>query len=122
MPEHGRIPHRDAIGTAGEDGALVEPEAVDVHLLDPVLEAFEDHLLDDRMVAVDGVAAARVVDVVHLVGGPQVVVDGIVETLEADDRALMVALAGVVEDDVEDDLDALPVKRLDHVSELVDLG
>ena len=32
----------------------------------------------------------------------------------------MVAFGGVVEDDVEDDLDAGAVQRLDHVAELVD--
>ena len=41
------------------------------------------------------------------------------EALEADRRPEVVALAGVVEDDVEDDLDPGLVERLDHVAELV---
>ena len=36
--------------------------------------------------------------------------------------AAVVALAGVVEDDVEDDLDAGGVERADHLAELVDLA
>ena len=79
-------------------------------------------LLDDRVVAVDRVAAAGVVHVVLLVVRLQVVVDAVVEAPEADRRALVVALAGVVEDDVEDDLDAGRVQRLDHVAELADVA
>ena len=38
---------------------------------------------------------------------------------EAQRRPAVVAFGGVVEHDVEDDLDARPVQRLDHVAELV---
>src|SRR5207342_3716132 len=96
----------------------VEPEAVDVHLADPEQEALGDELLDQRHVAVERVAAARQVRVVLLVVRLEVVVDAVVEAPEADRRALVVALAGVVEDDVEDDLDAGLVEGLDHVPEL----
>ena len=42
----------------GEDRRQVEPEPVDVHLGDPVAQAVEDELADDRVVAVQRVAAA----------------------------------------------------------------
>ena len=76
---------------------------------------------DDGMVRVDRVAAAGVVHVVLLLGRVQQVVGVVLEPLEADRRAEVVALAGVVEDDVEDHLDAGLVQRLDHVAELGDL-
>ena len=104
---------------AVQDRALVEAEAVDVHLLDPVVQAVEDELLHDRVVAVDRVPAAGVVHVVlRLVVGCEQVVGVVVEPLEDDRRAHVVALGGVVEDDVEDHLDPGLVQGLDHVAEL----
>ena len=76
------------------------------------------NLSDDRVVAVEGVAAPGVVHVVLPVRRHEVVVDAVVEPLEVDRRPLVVALVGVVEDDVEDHLDAGLVQRLHHVAEL----
>ena len=92
-----------------------------MHLLDPVVQAVEDELLDDRVVRVDRVAAAGVVHVVLPLRRMQQVVGVVLEALEADRRPEMVALTGVVEDDVEDHLDPRLVERLDHVPELGDL-
>ena len=44
------------------------------------------------------------------------VVGLVVDAAERDGRALFVALGGVVEDDVEDDLDAVLVQLLDQAS------
>ncbi len=49
------------------------------------------------------------------------VVRGVVDALHRQHRPEVVALGGVVVDDVEDDLDAGPVQRLDHPLELADL-
>ena len=122
VPEDRRIVHRVAVRAARQDRGEVEAEAVDVHLADPEEQALGDELLDQRDVAVERVPAARQVRVELLVVGLEVVVDGVVEAAEADRRALVVALAGVVEDDVEDDLDAGLVEGLDHVPELADVG
>ena len=73
------------------------------------------------MVAVDGVAAAGEVEV-GLPSAVEQVVDGVVDAAEASGRPVVVALAGVVEDHVEDDFDAGLVQGLDHVAELVDLA
>ena len=67
VPQDRRVRQRRAVRPAREDRALVEAEAVDVHLLVPPLEALDDHLLGDRVVAVQRVAAARVVHVVLVV-------------------------------------------------------
>ena len=45
---------------ARQDRRQVEAEAVDVHLLDPVAQAVDDHPPDDRVVGVERVAACRV--------------------------------------------------------------
>ena len=50
------------------------------------------------------------------------VIEFVVQAAEGVGSAAVVALAGVVEDDVEDDLDAGGVKGPDHVAELVDLA
>ena len=70
------------------------------------------------MVGVEGVPGAGVVGVARAVVLEDVV-GGVVEAAEAQRRPALVALRGVVEHDVEDDLDARPVQRLDHVAELV---
>ena len=99
-----RLPLLLLVDVDGEDRRQVEAEAVDVHLGHPVAQAVEDELADDRVVAVQRVAAAGEV-VVELGLGREHVIDVVVQPLEADRRAVVVPLAGVVEDDVEDDLD-----------------
>ncbi len=71
----------------------------------------------DRVVAVHRVAAAGVVEIAPRLRIEQVV-GRVVEPAPAEGRAALVALAGVVEDDVEDDLDARLVQGLHHLLEL----
>ena len=107
----GRVPHDLAVFVAPHDGGEVEAEPVDVHLHDPVDETVDDKLAHHGVVAVDRVAAARIV----LVGAPVLfehVVDRVVEAPERYGRSELVALGRVVEDDVEDDLDARLVQLL----------
>ena len=59
----------EAVRLAREDGAEVEAEAVDVHLLHPVAQAVGHHLDDARMAQIQRVAGAGVVDVVALLSG-----------------------------------------------------
>ena len=66
-----------------------------------------------RVAAAGVVGVARLAPLEHVVGA-------VVEPAEAERRAVLVAFGGVVEDDVENHLDARPVQRLDHVAELVD--
>ena len=74
--------------------------------VDPVLQAFDDVLGDDRVVGVERVTAPGEVHVVLGVGGREHVVGLVGLTPEADGGPVLVALAGVVEHDVEDHLDA----------------
>ena len=72
------------------------------------------------MAGVDRVPGAGVVDVVALLVGHQPVVGGVVDALEAQRRAELVALGGVVVDDVEDDLEAGLVEPAHHRLELAE--
>jgi hypothetical protein len=105
-------------GLPPEGGGEVEAEAVDVHLGRPVPQAVEEHPQGRRVGDVEGVAAAGCVVVAARVAGHQPVVGRVVEALVAQGRAVLVALRGVVVDDVEDDLDARGVQARDHRLEL----
>ena len=91
-----------------------------MHLLRPVAQRVHDQPQRLRAVRVQRVAAARVVDV----EAPiilQAVVGGVVEPAQTQGGTVLAALGGVVEDDVEDDLEPGGVQRLDHRLELDDL-
>ena len=69
---------------------------------------------------VERVAGPAEVGVGRAVVGVEQVVVVVGEAAEAERRAVGAALGGVVVDDVEDDLEAGPVERLDQVAELVE--
>ena len=105
----------------GERGREVEAEAVDVHLEHPVAKRVHEELQHARMHHVQRVAAAGEVEVVAAaVGEP--VVGGVVDAAEGERRPELVALGGVVVDDVEDHLDPGRVERLHHRLELLHLA
>ena len=99
----------------------VEAEAVDVALDHPVAQRVHDQPQDARVDRVERVAGAGEVHVVARVVGHQPVVGGVVDPLERQHRPEVVALGGVVVDDVEDHLDPGAVQRLDHPLELAHL-
>ena len=119
VPQDGRTRHRVTRGAAREHRGEIEPEAIHVHRLDPVAKAVHDHPPDDRLVGVERVARARVVGVAGAVVLEDVV-GHVVEPAKAQRRPVVVAFGGVVEDDVENDLDARSMQRLDHVAKFVD--
>ena len=90
-----------------------------MHFLDPVAEAVHDHPPDDGMIRIQRVPAAGVIGIAGAVLLEDVI-GGVVESAEAKCRPVVVAFRSVVEDDVEDDLDAGPVQRLDHVPKFID--
>ncbi len=116
--EEGRVPVEGHPGAA-ERGGQVEAEPVDVHLLHPVAQRVHHQLQRLRVVEVEAVpGAGEVLEVARRLGGHHVVRQR-VEPLEAQRRPEVVALAGVVVDDVEHHLDAGAVQRLHHALELV---
>jgi hypothetical protein len=111
--------HVDLVELPGQGRGEVEAEAVDVHLLHPVAEGVHhelQHVGDGR---VEGVPRAREVHVVTRVLR-LLVVGGVVEAPVGERRPEVVALAGVVVDDVDDDLEAGRVERPDHHLHLAD--
>ena len=62
------------------------------------------------------------VDVVARIAGYEVVVGGVVQPPEAERRAEVISLGGVVEHDVEEDLESGAVEGVDHGLELGDLA
>ena len=91
------------------------------HSIDEVAERVHDQPQHRRMHRVERVARARVVHVVARVAGDGAVVGEVVDPLEREHRPEVVALGGVVVDDVEDHLDPRAVERLDHPLELLHL-
>jgi hypothetical protein len=109
----------DVVELPGQRRGEVESEAVDVHLGDPVAQRIHDQLQRLRRADVERVPGARVVHVVLLVVLDQPVVRGVVDALERQRGPEVVALGGVVVDDVEDDLDARLVQGAHHALELL---
>ena len=112
----------DVVELAGQRRGQVEAEAVDVALDDEVAQRVHDHAA--APLGWTGFSELPVPGEVHVVArvvGHQPVVGGVVGALERQHRPQVVALGGVVVDDVEDHLDAGLVQRLDHALELAHL-
>ncbi len=68
---------------------------------------------------VEGIARARIVDVIPLVLWIEAVIGGVVDALERQRGAALVALGRMVVDDVEDDLEARVMQARDHFLEFL---
>ena len=79
-----------------------------MHLLYPVPEAVQDHPADDRVIGIQGIPGAGVVGVARAVFLKDVV-GGVIQSAKAERGPLVIALRGVVENDIQDDLDARPM-------------
>src|SRR5690606_2210251 len=72
---------------ARERGSQIEPEAIDVHLFDPVSKTVHDELQHVRMLHVECVAAAGVVHVIALVVVHEAIVGSVVYSSKAERRS-----------------------------------
>jgi hypothetical protein len=117
---YGRVLHHGAVGRSRQHRSEVEPEAVDVVRVDPVAEAVEHQLRADRVVDVERVAAPGEVEQLARIVRRDHVVGVVRQPAQADRRPVQPGLARVVEDDVEDHLEAGTVERLHEVAELAD--
>ena len=84
----------------------IEAEAVEAAERHPAPERRERHGDDRRAIEREAIAAAGVVDVAARIVGQQAEVGGVVEAAERQGRPELVALAVVVEHDVEQDFEA----------------
>ncbi len=114
----GGIGDEVAVAIAAENRRQVKPKPIDMIVVNPVTQAMKNHLANDRMIAVDRVSATGIIFVIALVI-LQHVVDRIFQSLEAEHWSPLIAFAGVVEHDIENDFDARFVERFDHLLELV---
>ncbi len=112
----------DVVELAGQRRGEVEAEAVDVHLGHPVPQRVHDQLQRVGLADVQRVPGAGVVHVVLRLVLDEAVVGLVVDAAHGQRRALVVALGGVVVDDVEDHLDAGRVQVADHRLELLHVG
>ncbi len=108
----------DRVQLARERAREVEAEAVDVHLEDPVAQAVHDELQHARAAHVERVARAGEVLVVARVVRQQPVVGAVVDAAQRQRRPEVIALGGVVVDDVEDDFEVGGVEGTHHDLEL----
>ena len=92
-----------------------------MHFLNPEFQGIYYELFCDGVIAVEGVAAARIVHVVLPVLGRERVVNAIGKALEVDGRPTMITFGSVIEDDIENHTDPGLVQGLDHVAELIDM-
>ena len=111
----------DLVELARERRREIEAEPVDVALGDEVPQRVHDQPQHRRVHRVERVPRAGVVHVEARVVGHEPVVALVVDAAEAEHRTEMVALGGVVVDDVEDHLDPGAMQRLDHALELAHL-
>src|SRR5687767_1573624 len=116
---HEAVVRVEAAWLARQDGAQVEAEAVDVHLLGPVAQAVAHHLDHHRVREIERVAGAGVVDVVALLVRHQAVVRGVVDALEGERWPELVAFGGMVVDHVDDDLEPGVVEARHHLLEFL---
>ena len=100
----------------------IEAETVDVHLGDPVTQRIHQQLQHARVLHVERVPGAREIEVVARIVALETVVGAVIDAAEAQRRPHLVALGGVVIDDVENDFEPGGVQRLHHRLELVYLA
>ena len=104
----------EAVRPARQRGREIEPEAVDVAGLDPMAQRVHDHRADHRMREIERIPAAGEILVEARLAVLEPVVGLVVDAAEAQRPPEMIALGGVVVDDVEDHLDAGVVQALDR--------
>ena len=85
-----------------------------MHFLDPVAHAIDDEIARSRVSDGNGVAGAGAIGVATQVGAVEPIVSGVVQAAQTQRRSVFVAFHGVIENNVEDHLDAGGVQRLHH--------
>ena len=104
-------------GLAGENRAEVEAKAVDMRLARPIAQTVGDHLDHPHVVEVERVPGSRVVYVITRVVGQQPIIRGVVDALERQGRAELVAFGSMIVHDVENDFETGLVKARHHLLE-----
>src|SRR5436305_9057096 len=122
MPYDGGIGHGIAIFVTRQDGPLVEAESIHVHLFDPEFQAIRNQLIDKGMVAFEGIAGATIIEIILFIVWHKQIIGTVIYAPVTDGRTQFIALAGVSEDDIQNDLDARFVQSLDHLAKVPEVA
>ena len=109
----------EAVRAAAERGREIEAKAVETAVDHPAPERADRHLDDQRAVEREAIAGAGVVDVKRRIARVEAEPGLVVEAAERQRRPKLVALAVVVEDDVENGLHARRVQRVGRGANLL---
>ena len=88
-----------------------------MHFLNPISKRVHDELENAGMSDIERISAAGEVDVARAVGGIEPVVAGVIDSAQGEEGAGVVALGGVVVNNIEHDLDACRVEGAHHFLE-----
>ena len=110
--QKGRVAHRSRILIPPENRSQIEAETVHTVIDDPVSQAVKNQLPDDRVVAVQRIAAAAEVVVKTFRG--QHVIDIVVKTLKREKWTVFIALGRMVEHHVQIDLNPMGIEQMDQ--------
>ena len=102
---------------AAQDRSQIEAETIDAGLGHEMAKAVDNQLAHHGMIAGNGVAATGIVDENGRIIFGKTVICGVVETAEAQDPAELIAFAGMVEDQVENDGNSGLMQRGNGLSE-----
>ena len=108
-PQDRWVGYRFAILIAREHRGQVETEAVDMHFAHPVAQAIQDHAAHDGVVGIQGIACAGEIVIIMAVVLFEQVVSAVFDAFEGKGGPFFIPFASMIEDDVEDDLNARPV-------------
>ena len=110
----------DLVQFARQSGGQIEAKAVHVHLENPVTQTIHDQLQNPRMLHVQRVSGARIVHVVARIVRHKAVVGAVVDALERERWAKMIAFRRVVVDNIQNHFESRRVQGLDHGLEFAD--
>src|SRR5437899_1747336 len=96
--------HNLSILTTTEDSGFIEAKPINMHLGHPIFQGIDDELLHDGVVGIYRIASPSKVPVVLLIHRCKQVVGAVRQPLETDSWTVLIALTGMVEDDIENDL------------------
>jgi hypothetical protein len=108
-----------SVPAAPEGAGKVKSESIDVTDLDPKAQRIHHHLKHAGMAEIECVAAAGEVVVIARLIRLEPIVRRIVDAAKAQCRAEVIALGGMIVDDVEDDFDARIMQARDGRTKFV---
>ena len=106
---------------APEDGRQIEAESIDTDDFGKIRETVEDDLSHPRVLDVQRIATARIVDVGRRLVWQRSIVGEVVDAAKPERRSVPAGLAGMVIGDVKNDLEPCIMQAAHHVAHL-DLG